>query len=93
MVNKQELIRRIADGSGISTKEAHKALDAVLDALTECMTAGEDVKIQNFGVFKIAFQDERQYRHPSTGELATASAHRKVTFRAGKALKDRTEKE
>ncbi len=49
MVTKQEFIEQVAQRSGLSQREAAKAVDAVLDSLTDALTAGDEVKFTGFG--------------------------------------------
>ena len=44
-MNKTELIAEIAKKSGLSKKDAEKALNAALDTVTEALAAGEKQEI------------------------------------------------
>ena len=75
--------------TGMETKAAaHRAVEAVFDAITKTMARGEDVAITGFGTFRVAKRAAREGRNPKTGEKIQIAASVKPKFRAGKALKE-----
>ena len=52
-MNKNELIRAVANKSRITLKEATAALDGVLGAITDALKEGEKVQISGFGTFEV----------------------------------------
>lgn len=87
-MNKNELIRTIANNAGITLKDAGVALDAVLDAITAGLQEGEKVQISGFGTFEIKEKPERDGFNPKTGEQIRIPATKIPTFKFGKAYKD-----
>ena len=87
-MNKTELIAAAAEKSGLSKKDTESALNAILEAVTEELTAGGKVAIVGFGSFDVKQRDERTGRNPATGEAITIAASRTPVFKPGKALKD-----
>ena len=87
-MNKAELIAAVAEKSGISKKDAEKAVTATLDAITEELVAGGKVALVGFGSFDVKTRAERVGRNPRTREEITIPASRTPQFKAGKALKD-----
>ena len=87
-MNKAELIAAVAEKSGISKKDAEKAVTATFDALTEELVAGGKVALVGFGSFDVKTRAERVGRNPRTREEITIPASRTPQFKAGKALKD-----
>lgn len=88
MIKKDEFIKRLADSMGTTQKEAKASLDAVLDTLAACFAEGQEVRFIGFGTFPVTMAPAREGVHPQTGKKIKIAAHRKVAFRAGKALKD-----
>ena len=74
--------------SGISKKDAEKAVTATFDAITEELVAGGKVALVGFGSFDVKTRAERVGRNPRTREEITIPASRTPQFKAGKALKD-----
>ena len=87
-MNKAELIAAVAEKSGISKKDAEKAVTATFDAITEELVAGGKVALVGFGSFDVKTRAERVGRNPRTREEITIPASRTPQSKAGKALKD-----
>ena len=87
-MNKNELIRAIANNIGCTLKEADAALDGVIAAITDGLKAGEKVQISGFGSFELKEKTEREGINPKTGEKIMISASKTPVFKFGKAYKD-----
>lgn len=87
-MNKSELISAVADASDLSKADAGRAVDAVFDAITDAMKAGDKVSLVGFGTFQVRERAARQGRNPKTGETINIAAGKTPGFKAGKALKD-----
>ena len=87
-MNKTELINAVAKNAELSRKDADKAVNAVFEAITAALKAGEKVAVVGFGAFEIKERAARTARNPRTGEEIEIAASKAVSFKAGKALKD-----
>ena len=87
-MNKTELIDAVAKKGELTKKDAEKAVNAVLDAVTDALAAGEKIQIVNFGTFEVKTRAARTGRNPKTGEAMEIAASKTPAFSAGKALKD-----
>lgn len=87
-MNKQELIKKIAQDSHRTDTSAAIALQIVLDAITDTLASGGEVNITDFGKFKANPQPARMMRNPQNGEPVAVPAKKRVSFIAGKGLKD-----
>ena len=87
-MNKTELIAQIAAKSGLSKKDAEKALAATIDSVTEAMAAGDKVTLVGFGSFEVKSREARMGRNPKTKEAIEIPATKVPVFKAGKLLKD-----
>ena len=87
-MNKVELIAQIAEKSGLSKKDAEKALAATVDASTEAVSNGDKVQLVGFGSFEVKQREARVGRNPKTKEAIEIPAARVPVFKAGRALKD-----
>ena len=74
---------------GLPRRDAAELVDAVIEAISERLAAGETVKISSFGSFSIRDKGPRMGRNPKTGEPAPISPRRVVVFRASPLLKER----
>ena len=87
-MNKVELIAQIAEKSGLSKKDAEKALAAVIDTITEAVSNGDKVQLVGFGSFEVKQREARVGRNPKTKEAIEIPASRAPVFKPSKALKD-----
>ncbi|AAU93281.1 MULTISPECIES: HU family DNA-binding protein [Methylococcus] len=87
-MNKAELIEAIADAANLTKADAGRALDAVIDAITDALKKGDTVSLVGFGSFAVKERAERQGRNPQTGDSITIKAAKIPSFKCGKALKD-----
>ena len=89
MMNKSDLIEKIADDASISKTAAAKALDALLKGIQESLTAeNSKVTLSGFGTFSKVHRKARQGVNVATGEKLTISARDAVKFKPGKALQE-----
>ena len=87
-MNKAELIAVVAEKSGLSKKDAEKAVNATIDAVTESLQGGDKVQLVGFGVFEVKERAARMGRNPKTKEQISIPASSVPVFKAGKAFKD-----
>lgn len=87
-MNKAELIDAVAEGADISKAAATRAVDTLIDQITQSLKKGEQVTLVGFGTFVVKARAARTGRNPRTGETINIPASNNPTFKAGKALKD-----
>ena len=87
-MNKSELIDAVASSADISKAAAGRALDAMVDTITECLRKGDSVALVGFGTFSVKDRAARQGRNPQTGATIQIPAAKVPGFKAGKGLKD-----
>lgn len=87
-MNKSDLIDAIASAADINKSDAGRALDAVVDSITDALKRGDQVSLVGFGTFAVKHRAAREGRNPQTGATIQISASNVPGFKAGKALKD-----
>ncbi len=87
-MNKTELSSAIVAKTGLTKKDAEKAINAVVEVISDSLKAGEKVQIVGFGSFEVKERPARTARNPRTGEEIKIDASKAPVFKAGKALKD-----
>ena len=87
-MNKTELVAAIAEKTGLSKKDAEKAVKAFTEVVAEELKKGEKIQLVGFGTFEVKDQPAREGRNPRTGETMKIAASKAPKFKAGKALKD-----
>ena len=88
-MNKSELIAALAEKTELSKKDAEKALNSFVDAVSGSLAKGEKVQLIGFGTFDVKKRPARMARNPRTGAEIKIAASKAPTFKAGKALKDK----
>ena len=82
-MNKNDLIKSVADATDLSSAEAARAVDGVFDSITNSLKGGE-----GFGSFSVVQRKATTGRNPRTGEAIDIPASNQPKFKAGKALKE-----
>ena len=86
-MTKQEFINAISQKSGLSTRDAQKAVDAFLETVTDTLKGGGDVNFTGFGKFSAQRRAARMGVNPRTGEKVQIPAATVPKFQAGSSLK------
>ncbi len=87
-MNKSELIDAVAESADLSKASAGRAVDAVIEAVTDALKGGDSVSLIGFGTFGVKERAARTGRNPQTGATINIKAAKVPSFKAGKALKD-----
>jgi len=86
-MNKQDIVARIADDTGISKVTASAAVESIIAAITRSLKKGDSVSFVGFGTFKVSSRKARLARNPQTGVAIKIPKRRVPRFSAGKGLK------
>lgn len=87
-MTKAELVTEVAAKSGLSKKDAEKAIAGVIDTITETLAKGESVQLVGFGTFEVRERAARTGVNPQTKKKIQIAATKVPAFKAGRALKD-----
>ena len=87
-MKKTELIAAVAEQSGLSKKDAEKALSATLDTIIKAVAEGDKIQLTGFGTFEQRQRNARPGVDPRTGNSIEMPASKVPAFKAGKAFKD-----
>lgn len=90
-MNKAELIGKLAE-TGLKKADAEKAVNGLVDIVTDALAAGDKVQIVGFGSFDVKDRPARSARNLQTGEAIEVPACKAPYFKPGKALKDAVNK-
>ena len=86
-MNKNELVRFMANEADIKVSEADAALSALIKGITESLAKNDNVTLVGFGTFQVKDRSAREGRNPKTGETIQIKASKVPSFKAGKGLK------
>lgn len=87
-MNKNDLIGYVAENAALSKADATRAVEAVLDGITDTIKRGGEVRLIGFGSFLVTQREASRGRNPRTGEVIDIPASRQPKFKVGKGLKD-----
>ncbi|MBR5084526.1 MAG: HU family DNA-binding protein [Prevotella sp.] len=89
IMNKSELIDKIAAKAGLTKVDAKKALDATTEVIKEALVAGDKVALIGFGTFSVGVRAAREGINPQNKEQKIQIPEKKVAkFKAGAELAD-----
>lgn len=86
-IGKTELTQQVADQAGLNKAQAGRAVDAVLNAISDALEQGEEVRLTGFGNFRVTHTAARTGRNPRTGETIQIAAGKRPAFTPGSRLK------
>jgi DNA-binding protein HU-beta len=86
ILNKKELVQAIAGKADMNITQAEKALNGVLDAISETLTKGEKIVLVGFGTFSTNKRPARKGRNPQTGADIEIPEKTVAKFKAGTKL-------
>ncbi|MDP3938928.1 MAG: HU family DNA-binding protein [Deltaproteobacteria bacterium] len=87
-MTKPEVINELAARLGLGKAEVEKAVNGLLDVISDALKRGDKVNLVGFGVFEVSDRKERTGRNPQTGAEIRIPASKNPRFRASKLLKD-----
>lgn len=88
-MNKSEFIDAIAAKTDMSKAAAGRALEAVLDTITDAVAKGDSVSVIGFGTFESRKRAARTGKNPQTGAAIKIAATTVPAFKPGKSFKDK----
>ncbi len=87
-MTKAELIKRMAEKSGVSKKETEASLKAFMETVIETIKEGDKIQLVGFGTFEPRQRSAREGKNPQTKEPMHIEASKSVGFRASKSFKE-----
>ncbi len=91
-MNKTELIAITAEKTGLTKKDAERAVNAAFEAIAAELAQGQKVQVAGFGIFEVKERQARTGRNPRTKETIEIPASRLPAFKPSKTLKDQIAK-
>jgi len=88
-MNKSDLIEALSKDQNISLSEAQIVINIILNAMTDALTAGENVEIRGFGSFTVRHYNSYTGRNPKTGKKVTIHPKKLPFFKVGKELREK----
>lgn len=86
-MNKTELIEAVAESAGLTKSDSEKAVNSLLETVTNAVRGGDKVTIPGFGSFSVTERKARTGRNPQTGATIKIAASKAPKFTAGSGFK------
>ena len=87
-MTKQEFVGQVAQRSGLSPRDAAKAVDAFIDSVTDTLKQGDSISFTGFGKFSTSQRAAREGVNPrNPGQKVQIPAATVPKFSAGSSLK------
>ena len=87
-MSKKDLIDAVARDCELTKEKAGSVVDAALAHIRSSLKDGNEVRIPDFGTFKVAARKAREGRNPATGMTIQIPASKLPKFTPAKGLKD-----
>ncbi len=87
-MNRQELIKAVAEKAEMTNKQSAMAVDAVLSAIQDALKNGDKVVLSGFGTFEVKERAARTGINPATKEKIEIPSSKLPVFKAGKQFKE-----
>ena len=87
-MKKTDLIAAVAEQSGLSKKDAEKAINATIDTIIKAVADGDKIQLTGFGTFEQRQRNARTGVDPRTGNSIEIPASKVPACKAGKGFKD-----
>ena len=86
-ITRQELAAAVYDAVSLPRKDAAAFVDEVIDEICDAIIRDGEVKLSNFGTFKVLSKNERMGRNPKTHMEHVIAARKAVSFKPAAGLK------
>lgn len=87
-MNKSDLIKDVADQSGLTQTEARNAVDNLVKLIIKKVGSGQSVNLRGFGTFRAVQRSARKAQHPRTRKTINVAAKKVPVFRASPEWKE-----
>jgi len=83
-----DIVEKVAGAIGCTKADAERAVQAVIDTITDTLKSGQELSIAGLGIFEAKMRAGRTGRNPRTGAAIQIKSMRVPKFRVSKTLKD-----
>ena len=86
---KRDLVEKTtANLNGYLKKDISKAVDIIIETMSESLDQGNRIEIRGFGSFSVRKRKERQTKNPKTGKVMNIPPRKTLHFAMSKSLKE-----
>jgi len=86
---KRDLVEKTTDSlDGYLKKDISKAVDIIIETMSESLNQGKRIEIRGFGSFSVRKRKARQTKNPKTGKVMNIPSRKTLHFAMSKSLKE-----
>ena len=86
---KRDLVEKTTDSlDGFLKKDIGKAVDIIIETMSESLDQGDRIEIRGFGSFAVRKRKARQTKNPKTGKIMDIPPRKTLHFAMSKSLKE-----
>jgi nucleoid DNA-binding protein len=85
----KDLIKKLAEQTGLSQAQVRDLLDKFLDGITDTLLLQGEIRLGKFGGFEVRMRRARTARNPRTGEKLQIPPRAVVAFKPGLEVRER----
>jgi DNA-binding protein HU-beta len=83
---KLDIVNGVVNKTGITTTQAERAVETVLESMKRALAHGERIELRGFGIFNVRPRKMGIGRNPRTGAAVVIAPGKAVSFKPGKEL-------
>ena len=87
-MNRKDLTLRLMKEAKITTVQATKALNSMIEGIKAALKRGERVTLSGFGSFEVKARNPRKGRNPKTGQEVAIPKKKRVKFNPSKSFRE-----
>ena len=88
-MTKADIVRLIAEGTGLTKTDTAAVVDGFIESVVEALEREDHIEIRGFGTFKVVERAPRTGRNPRTGAEVKIAGRKAPTFKPSKELRAR----
>jgi integration host factor subunit beta len=86
---KRDLVEKTSDSlEGYLKKDISRAVDIIIETMSESLDQGDRVEIRGFGSFSVRTRKARLTKNPKTGKIMDIPPRKTLHFAMSKSLKE-----
>ena len=86
---KRDLVEKTTESlEGFLKKDIGKAVDIIIETMSDSLDQGNRVEIRGFGSFSVRTRNARQTKNPKTGKVMDIPPRKTLHFAMSKSLKE-----
>ena len=83
-MNKKELTAKMSRDAGITSRQAEKAFNSLIEGIKNSLKKGKRVTISGFGSFEVKARKARKIKNPRTGEVISIPKKKRIKLNPSK---------